>query len=60
MNGVNSKDEPLTISFTDNGIWGDNSIDSFLAFAFEGQPPTSSNGYAALQRIIKPVLVKQD
>lgn len=59
MNGVNSKDEPLTISFTDNGIWGDNSIDSFLAFAFEGQPPTSSNGYAALQRIIKPVLVKQ-
>lgn len=60
MNGVNSKDDPLTISFTDNGAWSGNTVDSFLAFAFTSQPPGGSNGYAYLQQIVKPVLVKQD
>lgn len=60
INGVNSKNDPLTISFTDNGVWGSNTVDSFLAFAFTSQPPSGSNGYDYLQQIVRPVLVKQD
>ena len=58
MIGLNSQDEPLTISFKDNGVWGE--ADSFIGYAFSGQPPTNSNAVGTLDRIVAPVLVKQN
>lgn len=60
MYGVNSIDDPLTISFVDNGVWGSNTVTAFLAFAFTSQPPSGSNGNGYMEQIIKPVLVKQN
>lgn len=58
MTGVNSIDDPLTISFVDNGVWGES--DSFILYAFSGQPPVNSNAAGALERIVKPLMVKKD
>lgn len=58
MIGVNSAEDPLTISFIDNGSWGES--DSFIVYAFSALPPVSSNAVGSLERIVKPVLVKED
>ena len=58
MMGVNSTDDPLTISFVDNGVWGES--DSFIVYAFSGLPPVNGNAVGSIERIIGPVLVKQD
>lgn len=58
MTGVNSADDPLTISFIDNGVWGES--DSFIVYAFSGQPPVNSNAVGTVERIVGPVLVKQN
>lgn len=58
MTGVNSVDDPLTISFVDNGAWGES--DSFIVYAFSGLPPVNSNAVGTLERIVAPVMVKQN
>jgi len=58
MMGVNTIDDPLTISFVDNGAWGES--DSFIVYAFSGLPPVNSNAVGTLERIVAPVMVKQD
>lgn len=58
MMGVNSIDDPLTISFVDNGVWGES--DSFIAYAFTAQPPTNAGAAGYVDRIVKPIMVKQD
>lgn len=58
MVGVNSADDPLTISFIDNGAWGESN--SFIVYAFSALPPVSSNAVGSLERIVEPVLEKQD
>lgn len=58
MIGVNSKEDPLTISFIDNGAWGES--DSFIVYAFNALPPISTNAAGVLERIVGPVLEKQD
>lgn len=58
MVGVNSADDPLTISFIDNGAWGESN--SFIVYAFSALPPVNSNAVGSLERIVEPVLEKQD
>lgn len=58
MTGVNSVDDPLTISFVDNGAWGES--DSFIVYAFTGLPPVNTNAVGTLERIVAPVMVKQN
>lgn len=58
MTGVNSIGDPLTISFVDNGAWGES--DSFIVYAFSGLPPVNSNAVGTLERIVTPVMVKQN
>ena len=54
----NTIDDPLTISFVDNGAWGES--DSFIVYAFSGLPPVNGNAVGTLERIVAPVMVKQD
>lgn len=61
MTGVNSAEDPLSITFKDNGAWGSSVGDSFIVYAFNSQPPTNSNVAGYLENYPTPVvLVKQN
>lgn len=55
LEGINSTTEPFTITFKDNGVYG--SADSFLAYAFTGEPAPGTTA-GTLERIRTPKLVK--
>lgn len=61
MIGVNSANDPLTITFKDNGGWKGNEGDSFLIYAFTSQPPSGASVAGYLEDYPTPiVMVKQD
>lgn len=57
LDGVNSTDNPLTITFRDNGVY--ETADSFLAYAFTAESPSGDTTAGTLERIYAPKLVKK-
>lgn len=61
MTGVNSANDPLVVTFEDNGVWGRDVGDSFITYAFTSQPPTNSVVAGWLEQYSTPVVMeKQD
>lgn len=59
LTGENSADDPLTITFNDNGMWGSRVGNSFLLYAFSSQPASNSSAVGWIEDYPTPIVLKK-